>query len=140
MVKTKAKIATFSATPRDLEMLEVVARYHGLNKSATIVSLVRKEFWRAFPGGTDRIRRIKESSHDCIADRLDDRAIVADGHALQLLEMLLHQRESVQVADPVIERGRTFQVGEEERDILDADSFVAADDLGAEKVAEGLCI
>ena len=56
MVKTKAKIATFSATPRDLEMLEVVARYHGLNKSATIVSLVRKEFWRAFPGGTDKLR------------------------------------------------------------------------------------
>ena len=35
MVKTKVKVSTFSATPRDLEMLEVVARYHGLNKSAT---------------------------------------------------------------------------------------------------------
>jgi len=56
MVKSKAKITTFSATARDLEMLEVVARYHGLNKSATIVSLIRREFWRAFPGGTDRIR------------------------------------------------------------------------------------
>jgi hypothetical protein len=56
MVKTKVKVSTFSATPRDLEMLEVVARYHGLNKSATLVSLVRREFWRAFPGGTDRIR------------------------------------------------------------------------------------
>ena len=56
MLKTKAKISTFSASPRDLEMLEVVARYHGLNKSATLVSLVRKEFWRAFPGGTDKIR------------------------------------------------------------------------------------
>ena len=56
MVKTKAKITTFSATARDLEMLEVVARYHGMNKSATLVSLVRKEFWRVFPGGTDRIR------------------------------------------------------------------------------------
>jgi hypothetical protein len=56
MVKPKAKVATFSATPRDLEMLEVVARYHDLNKSATLVSLVRREFWRAFPGGTDKIR------------------------------------------------------------------------------------
>ena len=38
-------------------MLEVVARYHGLNKSATIVSLVRKEFWRAFPAApTDPAR------------------------------------------------------------------------------------
>lgn len=56
MSKAKSKISTFSATPKDLEMLEVVARYHGLNKSATLVSLVRREFWRAFPGGTNRIR------------------------------------------------------------------------------------
>ena len=53
---TKAKVSTFSATPRDLAMLEAVARYHGLNKSATIASLVRKEFWRIFPGGTSAIR------------------------------------------------------------------------------------
>ena len=52
----KSKVSTFSATPRDLEMLEAVARYHGLNKSATIASLARKEFWRVFPKGTDRIR------------------------------------------------------------------------------------
>jgi len=52
----KAKISTFSATPRDMAMLEAVARYHGLNKSATIASLARKEFWRVFPKGTDRIR------------------------------------------------------------------------------------
>lgn len=50
------KVSTFSATLRDLAMLEAVAKYHGLNKSATIASLVRKEFWRAFPGGTDKIR------------------------------------------------------------------------------------
>ena len=52
----KTKVRTFSATARDLTMLEAVARYHGLNKSATIASLVRREFWRIFPGGTDRIR------------------------------------------------------------------------------------
>jgi hypothetical protein len=56
MPATKAKVRTFSATPRDLAMLDAVARYHGLNKSATIASLVRKEFWRVFPGGTERIR------------------------------------------------------------------------------------
>lgn len=56
MPSPKAKISTFSATSRDLLMLEAVARYHGLNKSATIASLVRREFWRIFPGGTDRIR------------------------------------------------------------------------------------
>ena len=56
MTKPKAKISTFSATARDLEMLEVVARYHGMNKSATLLSLVRKEFWRVFPGGTEKIK------------------------------------------------------------------------------------
>ena len=56
MPKIKVKVSTYSATPRDLEMLEIVARYHGMNKSATLVSLVRREFWRAFPGGTDKIR------------------------------------------------------------------------------------
>ena len=52
----KTKIRTFSAAPRDLVMLDAVARYHGLNKSATIASLVRREFWRVFPGGTEKIK------------------------------------------------------------------------------------
>jgi hypothetical protein len=52
----KTRIRTFSATPRDLAMLEAVARYHGLNKSATIASLIRREFWRIFPAGTGSIR------------------------------------------------------------------------------------
>jgi hypothetical protein len=56
MPSPKAKISTFSAAPRDLLMLEAVARYHGLNKSATIASLIRREFWRVFPGGTDKVR------------------------------------------------------------------------------------
>jgi DNA-binding phage protein len=52
----KTKVNAFSANTRDLAMLEVVARYHGMNKSATITSLIRKEFWRVFPGGTDKIK------------------------------------------------------------------------------------
>ena len=53
---SNTKVKTFSATDRDLAMLEAVARYHGLNKSATITSLVRKEFWRVFPAGTGKIK------------------------------------------------------------------------------------
>jgi hypothetical protein len=56
MPAQKAKVRTFSAMPRDLAMLDAVARYHGLNKSATLASLVRKEFWRVFPAGTEKIR------------------------------------------------------------------------------------
>lgn len=52
----KKLVRTFSATNREVAMLDAVARYHGLNKSATITSLVRREFWRIFPAGTDRIK------------------------------------------------------------------------------------
>jgi hypothetical protein len=52
----KTKVRTYSATDRDVAMLEAVARYHGLNKSATIASLLRREFWRIFPAGTGKIK------------------------------------------------------------------------------------
>lgn len=52
----KTKVRTYSATDRDVAMLEAVAQYHGLNKSATIASLLRREFWRIFPAGTDQIK------------------------------------------------------------------------------------
>jgi hypothetical protein len=40
-------------------MLEAIARYHGWNKSRMITGLIRKEFWRIFPKGTDQIRPLK---------------------------------------------------------------------------------
>jgi len=50
------KIRTYTATDQDLDMLDTIARYHGFSKSATITSLIKKEFWRVFPGGTAQIR------------------------------------------------------------------------------------
>jgi hypothetical protein len=37
-------------------MLESVARYHGFTRSGMLVGLVRREFWRLFPAGTEDIR------------------------------------------------------------------------------------
>ena len=51
----KAKVRTFSATQRDFSMLEAIAHYHGISRSAMITGLIRKEFWRIFPGGTDAV-------------------------------------------------------------------------------------
>ena len=51
----RAKVRTFSATDRDDEMLEAVACYHGVSKSAMITGLIRKEFWRVFPAGTESV-------------------------------------------------------------------------------------
>jgi hypothetical protein len=36
-------------------MLSAIAHYHGASKSAMITGLVRKEFWRIFPNGTETI-------------------------------------------------------------------------------------
>ncbi|MFA6108017.1 MAG: hypothetical protein WDA75_04525 [Candidatus Latescibacterota bacterium] len=51
----KARVRTFSATDRDYAMLVSVAHYHGSSKSAAITGLIRKEFWRVFPNGTEAI-------------------------------------------------------------------------------------
>ena len=51
----RSKVRTFSAVDRDIEMLDAIAAYHGFSKSATITSLIRKEFWRVFPAGTGGI-------------------------------------------------------------------------------------
>jgi hypothetical protein len=49
-------VRSFTATQQDLAMLAAIARYHGFSKSGTITSLVRREFWRIFPAGTEAIR------------------------------------------------------------------------------------
>lgn len=51
----RARPRTFSSTDRDFQMLEAIARYHGISKSAMITGLMRKEFWRVFPNGTDTV-------------------------------------------------------------------------------------
>ncbi len=51
----KAKVRTFSAPDKDYAMLDAIARYHGTSKSAMIAGLIRKEFWRVFPSGTEAI-------------------------------------------------------------------------------------
>jgi len=52
----KKVVRTFTASADEIRMLEAVAHYHGFSKSATITSLVKKEFWRLFPQGTSEIR------------------------------------------------------------------------------------
>jgi hypothetical protein len=49
-------LRSFTATRREVGMLEAIASYHGFSKSATLTSLIKKEFWRIFPRGTKGIR------------------------------------------------------------------------------------
>ena len=52
----KKLLRSFTATAREIEMLQAVAEYHGFSKSGTLTNLVKKEFWRVFPRGTKGIR------------------------------------------------------------------------------------
>ncbi len=56
VIPMRKRVRTFTATEKELQMLEAIARYHGFSKSATITNLIKKEFWRIFPGGTGDIR------------------------------------------------------------------------------------
>ena len=49
-------VRSFTASEQEIEMLEAVAQYHGFSKSSTITNLLKKEFWRIFPGGTDAVQ------------------------------------------------------------------------------------
>jgi len=65
----KKKVRTFSATDQEVAMLASLASYHGFSKSATITNLVKKEFWRVFPSGTEKIKPdanawVKEQPHE----------------------------------------------------------------------------
>ena len=54
--KSKTVVRSFSAPEREIRMLDEVARYHGLSKSGAIRALIRKEFWRVFPAGTNDVK------------------------------------------------------------------------------------
>ena len=66
----KRIVRSFSASARDIAMLEALVPYHGLTKSALITSLVRKEFWRVFPAGTDEIEISEQPSIETLRQRL----------------------------------------------------------------------
>ena len=49
-------VRSFTASEQEIEMLEAVAQYHGFSKSSTITILLKKQFWRRFPGGTEAVQ------------------------------------------------------------------------------------
>ncbi|MBI3993562.1 MAG: hypothetical protein HY342_09825 [Candidatus Lambdaproteobacteria bacterium] len=52
----RKKVRTYSANDLEVQMLNTLAKYHGFSKSAMITSLIKKEFWRVFPSGTEAIQ------------------------------------------------------------------------------------
>ena len=57
----KKKVRTFSANDTEIQMLDTLAAYHGFSKSATITNLIKKEFWRVYPSGTEEVQPDKHA-------------------------------------------------------------------------------
>ena len=88
--------------------------------------------------GSDGAGGVGVGGHHRVADRLHYRAAVGDGGLAQPVEMLLHQLEGVEIADPLVEGGRPFDVGEQDGDVADREALGTTDHLGAEQALEGL--
>ena len=52
--------------------------------------------------------------------------------------MLAHQRIGVEIAEPLVHRGRTLQISEQQGDLPDAEAFPFVDALRAEQAPKGL--
>src|ERR1700733_1183608 len=76
--------------------------------------------------------------HHPITDRLGDGAIVLNSGVEKMLEMPLHLNVGVEVADPLVERSRTLEIGEYEGNVVNRNALRRADHLRAEEVAKGL--
>ena len=80
----------------------------------------------------------QEGRHHRIADGLDHGAAFGRDDLVQRAEMLAHQVEGDQVADPLVELGRALEVGEQEGEAGDLQPLVDVERVGAVDVAEGL--
>ena len=86
----------------------------------------------------DRMFGLDERRHHGIADRFDDGALFRRDDFQQRVEMRAHQIERGEIADPLVQRGRSLQIGEQEGQRRDLEALIDAEIVGLEHVAEGL--
>jgi hypothetical protein len=80
----------------------------------------------------------RERRHDRVPDRLDDRPGLRRHDLLQDVKMLAHDIVGDEIADPLIERGRALEIGEEERKARDLEPLIDIEEIGAIDVAKRL--
>jgi hypothetical protein len=85
-----------------------------------------------------RLRGIAERGHHRIADGFYHRAVMVAHDRGQQREMLAHHIVGLGVAHPLVERGGTLQVGEEQRHLADARLVTRPQGRGGKEIAEGL--
>ena len=81
---------------------------------------------------------LDEGRHHGIADGLHDSALLRGDDLQQRMEMRAHQIECGEVADPLVQRGRALEVGEQERQRRDLETLIDVEVVGFEDVTEGL--
>ena len=82
--------------------------------------------------------RRREGRHHRVADRLHHRAALGRDRGDELAEMAAHEIEGGEVADPVVERGRAPEVGEQDGEARDLEALLGIERAAAIEVAERL--
>src|SRR4029077_10975089 len=76
--------------------------------------------------------------HHGVADRLDDRACLGGHDLVKHTKMLANEIIGDKVSDSVVELGRTFEIGEQERQAGQFQALIDVKRIGAVNVAEYL--
>ena len=87
--------------------------------------------------GAHRVGRIVERCHYCVADSLDDEAVMTLDPLGQKSEMVAHQTIGGGVAELIIELGRALQVGEHDGDAADLDIVARTQKLFGAQASKG---
>ena len=80
----------------------------------------------------------RKRRHHRVADGLDHRARLRRHDVVEHVKMLAHQIVGDEIADPLVKRGRAFEVGEQKSQADDLEPLVDVERVGAIDVAEGL--
>src|ERR1700687_4438745 len=90
------------------------------------------------PTRWDSSDRSRERRHDRVADRLDHGAGLGGDDLVEDAEMRPDQIERREIADPLVQLGRAFEIGEQKGQAGDFQSLMRVDRVGTINVAEGL--
>ena len=89
-------------------------------------------------GRGDRSVWGREGRHHRVADRLDHGPGFGGDDLVEDAEMRPHHVEGDEVADPLVQLGRAFEVGEQKSQAGNVEPLIDVDRVGAVDVAEGL--
>ena len=89
-----------------------------------VLAVELADFLQDLERGCHGVDRPGECRHYGVADCFHDGTVMPMGDCVEKREMLPDQGIGIEVSEPLVERGRTLQVSEEERHLPDPETFL----------------